>query len=204
MGLSNEGAKGKVFVSIVHGKFCVRVNADTEGAVSREITKGDKAGTTIYELQYSKLSGMIKSIEFKNKQFGDFVEIAVHDSDDFVLQLPWGQGAANAFVKMLPNIDKSLPLDFHTFLDKEGRTAFLIKQKGDWVKYAFTKDNPNGMPSPSKKTVRGKETWDWSAVEEFLFNELKKHCGEAKDNPEKEMTESEFEQMTNQDEGVPF
>jgi hypothetical protein len=46
----------------------------------------------------------------------------------------------------------------------------LIKQNGSFVKFAFTKENPNGLPAPVKKVVRGKEEWDWSETETFLWD----------------------------------
>ena len=38
------------------------------------------------------------------------------------------------------------------------------------MKFAYTKDNPNGLPAPNKKVVRGKEEWDWSEPETFLWD----------------------------------
>ena len=33
----------------------------------------------------------------------------------------------------------------------------------------FTRDNPNDMPPPVKKTVKGVEKWDWEEQENFLY-----------------------------------
>ena len=46
----------------------------------------------------------------------------------------------------------------------------IIEQEGERVGWYYTRDNPNGLPQPSKKTVKGKETWDFSEVEDFLWS----------------------------------
>jgi hypothetical protein len=33
----------------------------------------------------------------------------------------------------------------------------------------YTKDNPNGMPPPVEKTVKGQQKWDFSEQENFLY-----------------------------------
>jgi hypothetical protein len=46
-------------------------------------------------------------------------------------------------------------------------------QNGSGLKWAFTKDNPNGMPDLVKIKVKGKDTWDDSDRMEFLENYAK-------------------------------
>lgn len=165
MGLFNTN-ENTTFINIINSKFTVKVDENTEGAVQRE----NKNGNIVHELLFSNLSGKILDIAYKKKDFGDFVEIRIYDDGHFVLQLPWGNSLCNNLIKMLPNIDYGCFVEFCVFKErKSGRTALLIKQNGEWVKYAFTKDRPNGMPKPTQRKT-GK--WDFSKVEDFLFSVL--------------------------------
>jgi hypothetical protein len=79
----------------------------------------------------------------------------------------------------MPNIDKSKALFLGIGYDRERERHFLYaKQNGDKVLMNFTKENPNGMPPPTKKTVKGKEVWDWEEQENFLYEVAMDFSGE--------------------------
>ena len=44
----------------------------------------------------------------------------------------------------------------------------FLNQNGTAVKWAYTKDNPNGCPSLKQIKVKGQSTWDDSDMMEFL------------------------------------
>ena len=60
-----------------------------------------------------------------------------------------------------------------TFKEKESDgTALLASQRGTWLKSAFTKDNPNGLPQMVKGfNKEGKEVWD-DAEQMRFFEQL--------------------------------
>ena len=52
-------------------------------------------------------------------------------------------------------------------------TAKFINQGGKSLKWAFTKENPNGIPSLKKIKIKGVEQWDDSDLMEFLEEMVK-------------------------------
>jgi len=186
MAVSNTNTRDNMY-SIVGGRFTKRVPEGTPGAVERVLTKGKNEGQTVYELQFGEMSGTIDSISIDNSQIGDFIKIQLDDGD--VLSLSLDSNIGNAFIKMLPNIESDIPVVMNTWIDSDGKTAFSIKQKEQYVKWAFTRENPNGMPAPTKKTVRGKDEWDWTEVENFLYEVLQKEMKRFKSKYDEDVPE---------------
>jgi hypothetical protein len=70
----------------------------------------------------------------------------------------------------MPNINSQHPLFLGLGYDRErGRNFLYARQGEEKVGFHFTKENPNGLPEPTKKTVKGKEVWDWEEQENFLY-----------------------------------
>ena len=182
MGLKNSSSFKKTYVTILSAdaKFVIRCDGDEEGAVARELTKGINAGKTIYEKHYDELEGTITSVQYVSKEMGDKtvnqIEVAMSDSDsDFVLQIPWSTRVRDHFIKRIVNVDFTKPVSIKLFKDKEKGTCVMnIRQDGVTVPMSFTKNNPMGIPQPTKKVVKGVDTYDYTEVEEFLYQELQK------------------------------
>jgi len=70
----------------------------------------------------------------------------------------------------MPNINKDEPIFLGLGFDRERDRHFLyVKQNNDKVAMKFTREEPNGLPEPTKKEVKGKEVWDWDEQENFLY-----------------------------------
>ena len=174
MGLTNTSNRTSKIVTIVRGRFTIRLpeGVDDPNAVERTLEKGANAGKVIKELQYTGIEGLIKSSYVDESDFGtNFVtELEDDEGARFKLQIPLDSQFFGQYAKRMPNIDKSKPLFLGIGYDRERERHFLYaKQNGDKVLMNFTKENPNGMPSPTKKTVKGKEVWDWEKQENFLY-----------------------------------
>ena len=170
MGLTTSNSS-KTYVTIAKCKFCVRVDADTPGAVARELEGGSNKGSIIHELQYTGLEGMVTNFAIKEGMYGVSIELTIDNKE--CLQLSLASGIGNSFIKRLPNIDFSQPISFGVFPDKTTKKAVLtIRQNDKQVNFAFTKDRPNGMPSAKQITRMGKTSWDFTEQEEFLYNVL--------------------------------
>lgn len=175
MGLSNNEHQKKTFVAILSGagKFAIRADKDTEGAVARDISKGPNSGKTVYELLYSELSGQIVNISYTKKDIGAQIEVTIEDNGRYVLQIPWASRVRDQFIKRIVNTDLTTKVTFKVFSDKDsGRPVFLIEQLGAYVPMSFTKNNPCGVPQPVQKIVRGEKSWDFTEVENFMFDRL--------------------------------
>lgn len=173
MGLSNNSGGRQTFVTIIGGKFTIRLQDGDQNpeAVERTLEKGPKAGQTVKELQYTHLSGLITGGEMHKSEYGtDFTLIMEDDGESFKLQIPLESQYFGQVAKRLPNLDPTQPVLFGLGWDKERQRNFLyIKQGDSAVHMKFTKDNPNDMPPPVKKTVKGEEKWDFEAQENFLY-----------------------------------
>tara|TARA_E500000305_G_C3958792_1_gene205976 strand:+ start:271 stop:846 length:576 start_codon:yes stop_codon:yes gene_type:complete len=174
MGLTNGTMNSSKIVTIVKGKFTVRLPDDTDNpkAVERKLEKGANAGKVVKELKYSGIEGNIQRCYIEQSEYGDnFVTEFVDDEDArFKLQIPLDSQFFGQYAKRMPNIDATKPLFLGLGYDSDsGRNFLFARQDGEKVNMAFTKDNPNGMPQPTKKTVKGKEVWVWEEQENFLY-----------------------------------
>lgn len=174
MGLSNKKSNQQTFVTIVGGKFTIRLqDGDTNpDAVERVLEKGPNAGKTVRELQFTHLDGMIESGEMHQSDFGtDFTLIMSDGDESFKFQIPLESQYFGQVAKRLSNIDHTKNVVFGLGWDKEKQRNFLfIQQDGVSVHMNYTKDNPNGMPPPVKKTVKGQDKWDFEDQENFLYD----------------------------------
>jgi hypothetical protein len=170
MGLGNSNEGGKKFVTIVGGKWTLRVPEGTPGAVVRVLEKGPNAGKEIHELYYDHIDGELVGGIIKQGQFGTDICIDLKDGETYTVQIPMESQYFSQFAKMVPNIDPTKPLYLGLGYDKERGKNFLYgKQNGETVHSAYTKDNPNGMPPPVEKMVKGVKKWDFEAQENFLY-----------------------------------
>lgn len=168
MGLQQK-SEGK-YITILGGKFCMRVEAGTEGA----ITRVNKLGKTVHEKFYDSFTGKLVSIKVQDGTYGKTWNFSFKDKEDiYTLQLSYSNSFATAFLKMLPNVDLTKEMKVSPSVkevDGKNRSSLFINQDGVAIKHAYTKDNPNGMPDMEKIVVKGVEVWDDTKRIAFLEN----------------------------------
>ena len=174
MGLTNGTSNNSKIVTIVKGKFTIRLpeGTDEPNAVERTLEKGANAGKVVKELQYTGIEGTIERCYVDESEYGaNFVTELVDDENArFKLQIPLDSQFFGQYAKRMPNIDTTQPLFLGLGYDRERERNFLYARQGEnKVGMAYTKENPNGLPEPTKKTVKGKEVWDWEEQENFLY-----------------------------------
>lgn len=173
MALSNNSQSDRTIITIVGGKFTVRLeeNDNNPNAETRILEKGPNAGKAVKELKYTNLSGFITGGEIHNGEYGDDLNLLMEDGDiKFKLCIPIESRYFSQVAKRIPNINTDEKIMFGMAIDKEKGKPFLYAKQDGPVKFAFTKDNPNGMPEPEKKTVKGKVQWDFTDQENFLYD----------------------------------
>jgi len=174
MGLTNSETSNSKIVTIVKGKFTIRLPDDSDNpkAVERELTMGANAGKIVKELQYTGIEGVILRCYVDESDYGaNFItELVDEEGSRFKLQIPLDSQFFGQYAKRMPNINPQHSLFLGLGYDRErGRNFLYARQGEEKVSMAYTKDNPNGLPEPTKKTVKGKEVWDWEAQENLLY-----------------------------------
>jgi hypothetical protein len=160
-----------IYLTIADGKIVRRFKQPTKDTVTRTT----KEGKVVHEEIYDGWNGRIAGIEFRDhKDYGRFVNVMINDGEaTAILQMKQGSGYAMAFLKTLPNVDLQTDVKLSPSMKVEGdkkKTSMFINQHGEALKWAYTRDQPNGIPELRKIKVKGKETWDDSEVVEFLEN----------------------------------
>ena len=181
--LGNNGGNKK-FITIVGGKWTLRVPEGTEGAVARV----NKVGDTVNELHFDYVDGEVVGGRIKAGQFGSTVEIDLQDEgEQYIVQIPVPEAGGigdyfMSFGKACPNIDPTKKLFLGLGSDRDDRHFLYLKQGGQTVHAAFTKDNPNGMPQWEKKEVMGKVKWNADEQNEFLYQQIIDFFGTVEDS----------------------
>lgn len=158
MGLDNR-QEGK-FITIIGGKFCQRVDQNTEGAVARI----NKLGKQVFEKYWDNFTGTLVDIKTQDGEYGKNWLFVFRDGEEvWNLQLGYSNSYSTALLKMLPNIDLTKPFKLSPSVkevDGKSKSSLFVNQNGEHVKHAYTKENPNGMPDMVQITVKGLPTWD--------------------------------------------
>lgn len=167
MGLQNN--QSKTYAHIYKGKITLEVPEGTEGAVTRV----NKNGREVSEVFFDSYEGTLIDITTGNGNYGKYWLFTFEDQgEEFTLQSSYSDSYAKALLKSLPNIDVKKPFKITPEMKTENgdtKTALYINQNGEGVKWAYTKENPNGLPQWEKITVKGEEKWD--DTKELLFLE---------------------------------
>jgi hypothetical protein len=160
MGLGTQ-ENGK-YVSIVGGRFCIRVPEGSEGAVTRV----NKLGKTVHEKYYDNFTGRLVGLKTTDGgTYGKQWEFSFQDAGEvYKLQLGYTNSFAKNIIKMLPNADltKEMKISPSTKVEADGtkKSSIFINQDGKALKHAYTKDAPNGLPQMTQVMVKGTLVWD--------------------------------------------
>lgn len=163
-----------IFLTIADGKISRRFLQPTDKTVERT----NKNGKIVFEEFYKGWKGRITDIAVRDHpEYGKKWNITLSDNEgDAILQMNYSSGYSAAFLKALPNVDLNSDVIITPKMTIEGdkkKTSVFINQHGVALKWAFTKDSPNGLPELKQIKVKGKITWDDSDIMEFLEKMVK-------------------------------
>ncbi len=172
MGLENR--QGGKYITILGGKFCVKVTPETPGTIARV----NKLGKTVYEVFYDSFTGKLVNIRTRDTAYGKAWEFDFKDGAEvYTLQLSYSNSYATNILKILPNIDVSKEMKVQPaqkIEDNKTKSSLFISQDGITLKHAYTKDKPNGLPQMVQVMVKGQAVWDDSARLAFLEEMVKR------------------------------
>lgn len=174
---------GKTYLYIIGGNICEKVDEQTPGARRREFENPTtKVKGVKYELVYRSWEGIIRSLDFRDTDYGYQLNI---EFDDAVLTLDTTSRYFSEFAKKLPSIEIEEPVEIapFDFEPEPGRRAIgmhLIqngKKALNWY-WDVTEDKPtHGIPVPTGNTKTYKSD-DWKVyyigVKKFFISEIEK------------------------------
>jgi hypothetical protein len=173
MGL--EQRKKITYLTIFEGKFAIRVEANTPGAVSRT----NKLGKVVHEIFFDQFSGLLVGISTKESaDYGKSWVFEFRDGNEtFQLQTSYSSSTASRILKTLPNVQLSHPMTLVSsmkMVDGKNKTSLFILQHGNPIKQAYTREVPNGLPEMESLIVKGNQVWDDTKQLAFLAAMIEK------------------------------
>lgn len=178
MGVTKREEGGNIYLSIIKGTFMQTVKEDTPEAVKRTYEDSEGNEKTKFELQYSKVDGMLDSVEFSVGDFGEQCILNLSDVDEKIkIYLSTDSRFFTDFAKKLPNIDlsKKVELSAYDFEGKGGKQVrgLGVVQDGEKL-YSYywdadKKETVNGLPQPDGNT-KDFDSDDWKM---FFLQEKK-------------------------------
>ena len=204
MGLSNEvdaTTRLSQKLTIVGGKFTLRVEEGTEGATPRQLTKGKNEGTTVFELKYPVLEGTVVNAQVSESEYPSMEVTMEDETDSFTVQFPLDSGYMRDLSSYLVNADLSKPIKIQMQeslrKNKQGNpyVNLKVRQDGNELQhhfFEFKKDDEgrthlvtcNGCPD----VVEGRSGRSYDAMNEFLIVNLE---GMGTTSPQEDTDESE-------------
>ena len=168
MGL--ETRTGGNYITILGGKFCVRVPEGTAGATQRT----NKIGKVVFEKYYDSFTGKLVAVDITDGDYGKTWNFSFQDKGEvYTLQLSYSNSFATAFLKILPNVDLTKEMKLSPSVkevDGKMKSTLFVNQDGKPLKHAYTREAPNGLPDMEQVTVKGVLVWDDTKRLAFLQN----------------------------------
>jgi hypothetical protein len=159
MGLINDEGRF-TYVNIKDGKLVV---------------KRDNELTFFKALEGTLVDIAIKEGTYQNQKYLKLC-LMINDVDErFQLQMHLESGYARAFCCAIPNAKPNERMTFSPHMsEKNGKAerSFFLSQGGTALKWAYTRENPNGLPPLEKVKYRGEEKWDNTEQQRFFQNLL--------------------------------
>lgn len=156
----------------------------TENRYEDRTTKETKVN---YHKEVDKLEGTVKSFGRKETPFGErfYISLAVDEDNTSVLEIPVfdGRESMNSYLKSfcmyLGNLEKGQQLTISLNKTAKNAKGYLYKtvylsSEGEGLSWVFHPQNDVPKATKSISKITKKETWDFTAVEEFYFEQLEK------------------------------
>jgi hypothetical protein len=176
MALRESNRRNATFLAIIDGSIVTKSKEPREGFEHYM----DGQGNESYIKRFPGFDGYIDDITWFDREITGGKRIkgwTLHITDqgeNYELSISNKSPVCSVFMNVAGNIDFNKKVDFSVWKDREGKTAFVLRQpnqSGEVVRRCHTRDNPNGMPE-AKQRKSGE--WDFSDVEDFLMEKMDK------------------------------
>jgi hypothetical protein len=164
-----NSSENKTFVSVIDGRFTIRVEKNTPKAKERQ----NKNGILVYELQFDTISGILENVLdiSTGNQYGTFRNIVfiIRDGNElYNVAMPYSSRESKGILMRLLNADLTKQIKFK--IAKKEHAFTWLTQNDLTVPSKWTKDNPGELPQMVETLINGKKGFDDSEQMKFLFN----------------------------------
>jgi hypothetical protein len=171
MALGNNSSA--LFVDLRNGKVMRYSKTNEIGTFPIVNSKGE----TRYYFMYDYIEGHVTNFSTREEEIAGKVKLKfqVHLTDqgeNYILKMDVDSSYFRMFCCVLPNIDWNYPVRFIPRMKEENgikKSSLIVVNNGNPMKFAFTKDNPNGKPDVTFTKNKKGEIIDIDREEEQKF-----------------------------------
>ena len=171
MGLGNNSSA--IYVDLRNGKVMRYSKTNEPGTMPVVSTKGD----TRYYYIYDFIEGHVTNFSTREEEIAGKTRLKfqIHMDDkgeSYLVKMDVDSSYFRMFCSVLPNINWSYPVRLIPRMKEENqvkKTSMIVVNNGNPVKFAFTKDNPNGKPEVTFTKNKKGEIVDIDREEELKF-----------------------------------
>lgn len=176
------------YYSIAFGKVVRSYGGNKpEGNIPGLQQRTNKNGKVVYETFFDYIKGNLVKAELgqppqDRPELGETLKLTfTSGSDSAMVQIKFDSAYGRGFCFALPNIDlnQEVNLQPYSYMSKKKNKEVMglsVLQGVEQLPWAYTKENPNGIPQLEKVMFKGAEQWDNSKQLEFLRNSFLEFC----------------------------
>lgn len=180
MGLTRRSESNRVYLQVKHSCLWQEFKRPGKDTESIEVTNPEtKQVITKHGIRFENVVGHVVKIEkydrnHSGKRYFGFKVHFQEGAQVFVVDMPYASQALRRFLRVLPNLEWSVPLSLSIFpgKGKNGKEELGVwfRQSGATIKPYYTRDEPHGMPEAFHDEVSGE--WDFRAQHRWLVQRL--------------------------------
>lgn len=185
--------QGVTYLRFAKGRFTETVDEKTEGAVSREIEKGENKGKKTWDLHHGSVTGKLLAVNTSVGKYGRVwafkIDVSIPGKQKiYLFQTQASYPVGREVISRLLNADLTLDIKLQGYYiekdNKEGVTIYqpaLSKAKGQVVgelikvEQFYSKDGANQLPKWKEVKLNGKTEWDKEDETQELIAAVEKH-----------------------------
>lgn len=171
MGLGNNSSA--IYVDLRNGKVMRYSKTNEPGTMPVVTSKGE----TRYYYIYDFIEGHVTNFSTREEEIAGKTRLKfqIHMDDNgesYLVKMDVDSSYFRMFCSVLPNINWNYPVRLIPRMKEENqvkKSSMIVVNNGNPVKFAFTKDNPNGKPEVTFTKNKKGEIVDIDREEELKF-----------------------------------
>lgn len=126
---------------------------------TREVFDGNAFKHTVLERVDDYVEGIITKITVESSDYGDEIKVHMQDvSEEFIVILGVEGSAGRTFMYYIPNAKPELSIRIRAWRNEKRKSeGVVLHQEDKKVDLFFSKDTPNGLPTPPEFSLSGEK-----------------------------------------------